>query len=310
MPLKTRANGFGRNCPDIPTPGDPNCPQCNDGQLEFCVRICWNDDCPLDWDLWVREREGLDSGTAWASYLNLGPVGETRIELNNSEEKSANCDFCNDIVPPCGLSEPANGYAGEMTCLCLDGGMTFPKVFDIVVNHYGSDLIACPFVLGALCVQYFCNSVPILETTVDGETNGSGLADAGNYGLSPHRQPAIRFTDACCENCEEAGTSKCWVITAERSDGTLFVNRGPGRSPNRFVIPDDADIKSCILFEDGMLVPRSAYDIIHESVARRASMEMADYGTRGTRMRSKSPFRQDPKKPCKGCREPKKRSIF
>lgn len=309
MPLKTRENGFGRNCPDTPTPGDPNCPQCNDGQLEFCVRICWIDDCPLDWDLWVREREGVDSGTAWASYLNLGPVGETRIELNNSEEKLAGCDFCRS-PSPCGLPEPTKGYSGEMTCLCLDGGMTFPKVFDIVVNHYGSDPTECPFVLGDLCVQYFCNGGLILTTTVEDELSISGLANLGNYGLSPHRQPAIRFTDAVCSSNEEAGASKCWVITAERSDGTLFVNRGPGRAPNKFVVPDDANIGSCILFEDGLPVPRSAYAIVHESVARGAGLETADYGTRGTRTHSKAPFGQDPKKPCKGCKKPRKRSLF
>lgn len=308
MPLKTRTNSFGRHCTEPPPPDDPTCPECYDGQIEFCVRMCWVDDCPLDWDLWVRDRNE-DSGNAWASYLNLGPVGETSMELNEDVEKPSNVDYCGDIVSPCGLSEGADGYAGEMTCACMDGAMTFPKIFDVVVNLFGNDQGECSFTLGDVCLQYFCDSALIANSTqtITNVVSGSGSAAGGNFGISPYKMLATRFNDATCSP-EFVGTSTCWVITSQRKGGKLFLNRGPGRAPTRFVIPDDADPGSCVLYEDGVLVPRNAYKVVHETVATKTGLETATYGTKGQRRCGKKADKK--KKPCRGCKKKKKKTLF
>jgi hypothetical protein len=315
MPLKTKENGFGKNCPEPPSPSDPDCPKCKPGQTEFCCRICWVDSCPVDWDLWIRDRND-GGGANWASYLNYGPVGSSKLELNGDMDKPSNNDFCADITSPCGLTPVSNGYAGEMACACLDGSQSFPKVFDIVTNLFGRDE-SCGSSIQNLCLQCFCDGAWMFTSTVEEVLDtdriycendyyyntycgrGCEMGEAGNYGVSKIRHPAVYFQQPCCTryDCYDTlhGCSICWSLSAKRADGTLYAMKGPGIAPSKFVIADDVDQESVVLYQDGIFVPRQAYQVLPQSVAEKAKVIFGQAGMRGEPCCGKKAKRRKPK---------------
>lgn len=299
MSLKTPANGFSEPC-DL-------------GQQEMCVRICWSNDCVADWDLWVRQRDepgDTPPSDKWVSYLNQGPVGESNLELSSDMDKSSPDagSVCEDPTNSCGLVGGGNGFAGELVCWCCDASMTFPKTYDVVVNLFGADEFACPDPLGDVCVEYFQNQALYSLNTISGVFDFQGLGTSGNFGAGNYPQLSIDFFD-CTPTTTT--TSICWLLTALRVDGRLFVDRGPGRPPSKFIIPDDADVRTCVLIEDGLTIPRHRYEVINESIARKHGLPVASVlearGMRGHPSCRKPGTRA---RPCVKCRRGKKKNLF
>lgn len=55
----------------------------------------------------------------------------------------------------------------------------------------------------------------------------------------------------------------CWELTAMRRNGKWFRDHGPGRLPSEIRVPLDVVPNTSIVYEDGVLVPRSWYKIKH-----------------------------------------------
>ena len=265
--------------------------ECAEDQNECCFRITWNDDCLADWDLWVRER--TEPGTPspsdkWVSYLNLGPVGETRMELHaDVENPGAEGDLVAEPVNICSIpDDPTTGsIAAEMVCLCIGEDMNYPKTFDIVVNLFGTDS-SCPSPLGDVCVEYLGANTDDTEASVFFDDTISGVftfqakGTFGNFGNGDFRQPTLKIeefpgTDSGdpCGAADLFELSTCWLLTGVRSNGKAWSNRGGGRAPSRFIIPDDVAPGSCKLFEDGKLVDRGRYQLATDSEADRLGLE-------------------------------------
>lgn len=263
---------------------------------ECCVRICWSDPCVTDWDLWVRERTEGGSMDKWCSYLDPGPVGESGMEYSGDISKAGDkfstdilCSPSNPQIAPCDM--PAGDKAGEVICWCLDPSMTFPKTYDVVINFFGADCTChggTGEYVGSLCVTYLCADdypgseggtegmcIEKYETMVTGPLCGSGIEQAGNFGAGEYPMPVLEVSEAKC-TCMTGGTSVCWVITARRKDGSLFIDRGPGRAPDKYIVPDDVDPKTCVMAEDGVTIPRRQYQVVNESVAKALRLKTTD----------------------------------
>jgi hypothetical protein len=120
------------------------------------------------------------------------------------------------------------------------------------------------------------------ESVIDDTDSYSGLGTDGNYGISQIRHPAIKFTGPCCTTCpSKYEYSICWSLSARKADGSLYTIKGPGKAPTRFVIADDVDEASVVLYQEGILIPRQAYEVLHESVARNAKKIFGDLGIKG-----------------------------
>lgn len=281
---------------------------------ECCIRMCWSDECVVDWDLWVRERTepgtGPMSSTKWVSYLNLGPVGETGMEMaadtsKEGEEGNDVCGTSND----CGVSAGPNGFAGEIVCFCLSDSMTYPKTFDVVINLFGADQLACPDPLGTVCVEYSCCDDEFCDVTFSDTITGvfdfQGKGTMGNDGAGDYPFPTIIAESPACLDKFLGSTSTCWVLTGIRANGRKFVNRGGGRAPDKFIIPDDVDERTCILIEDGIKIPRSMYSLLHDSVAAKAGVSRTAIVGRSGSKRSKRTRSNCPK-----CKKRKRKSLF
>lgn len=300
---------------------------CPAGETEQCVRICWVDECLLSWDLWVRWREEDNGGTPpsdkWASYLNPGPVGALGFELSSDSDKpgAEGSAVCSDPAPNCGLSAGTNGFAGEMICWCIEDDGNFPKTIDVVVNLFGADS-DCPDPLGDVCVEYFCCDDEFMGEVHTSEITGAfdfeDKGTAGNEGNGDFRMPKIVDSSPDCtdKDVDPSKFSTCWSISGVKRDGTYFVSRGPGRAPRKFVIPDDVDASSCVLVEDGAKIPRKYYDVMHESVAEEAGVEvmtLEDMGyTRGRRATGRGRKKRKKRKgeDCANCKKKGKFRLF
>lgn len=58
--------------------------------------------------------------------------------------------------------------------------------------------------------------------------------------------------------------SACWTITGIRKNGRKWKKYNPNRAPSVIQIPRDVDPASCIVIEDGILIPQYRYELISE----------------------------------------------
>lgn len=56
----------------------------------------------------------------------------------------------------------------------------------------------------------------------------------------------------------------CWSITGTNKNGKKWQRHGPNRLPSEIKIPRNVDPESCIIIEDGLLVPKSRCKLIPE----------------------------------------------
>jgi hypothetical protein len=188
--------------------------------------------------------------------------------------------------------------------------MTFPMTFDIVVNLFGADEFACPDPLADVCVEYFCDGALTYSNVISGVFDFEGLGTAGNFGAGNYPQESLLLDGTtCCGDTD--GTSICWIITAQRRDGKLFVDRGPGRAPTKFIIPDDADPGTCMLVEDGAHIPRWQYEVLNESAARKLRVPIAsEIEARGMRGRKICGQIAQKRGSCRRCKKGRKKSLL
>jgi hypothetical protein len=222
------------------------------------------------------------------------------------------------VVPSnlCGIpQDPETGYyAGEMVCLCLAEFMNYPKTFDIVVNLFGADS-SCSDPMGDVCVEYFSDGNLFHYDSITGVFDWQGKGVAGNYGAGDFPQASLTVNDfepdaEPNERCGAIGApSVCWILVGKRSDGRTFVNRGPGRAPSKFIIPDDVNPDGCKLFEDGKEIRRKEYMLLHDSVAQSLEVETTKF-IKGRRLRGKAAKERE-KQGCRKCKKQrKKKRIF
>lgn len=294
--------------------------------VEICVRICWADSCLTDWNLAVRQRnktgEGGDS-TVWASPAVAGAVGVPSGPTHSGDQASVGASTPNEICsqpespggvgdPGCGLSEP---LTGEAVCFCVDNSMgasfADPLIFDVVVNFFGADT-GCHALkpggsdLGTMCVQYFCStdngpcSNPY-TAAITGVNSTTGKGAGGELGLGDYPQPTIVVSFPDCGSVSTSTTSTCWILSAKSKDGRRYIDRGPGRAPDKFILPDSIMLDTVKLVEDGEVVPRGMYFVVHDSVAKKKGLPRTPifYGARAGR-----------DKTCKKCKKGKRTSLF
>lgn len=56
----------------------------------------------------------------------------------------------------------------------------------------------------------------------------------------------------------------CWTITGIKKNGKKWQRIGPNRVPSKIRIPKDVDPRTCVIIEDGILVPKNRYELINE----------------------------------------------
>jgi hypothetical protein len=59
------------------------------------------------------------------------------------------------------------------------------------------------------------------------------------------------------------GDPICWSVTGIKKNGRKWQYHGPNRVPDRIKIPADVDPNSCIVIEDGFLVPNNKYKLVN-----------------------------------------------
>jgi hypothetical protein len=59
------------------------------------------------------------------------------------------------------------------------------------------------------------------------------------------------------------GDPICWSVTGLKKNGRKWQYHGPNRVPDRIKIPSDVNPESCIVIEDGVLVPKHRYKLFN-----------------------------------------------
>lgn len=221
--------------------------------------------------------------------------------------------------------------AGEAACWCVDQGMVSsgtPLIFDIVVNFSGANT-SCHGGgnLGQLCISYLCcDQIPSAQGGTNGDcikiheeqlpaigdpdiSSTSYKGTAGNYGAGDFPMPTLEIdpTEQALKCCDAATgmTSWCWVLTGARANGKKYIDRGGGRAPDKFIVPDDVNVDSLLLFEDGVAIPRHRFQALHDSVARernvKRSLVLKGCKTCGTK---------NSRRKCPKCKKRKKKKLF
>ena len=84
-------------------------------------------------------------------------------------------------------------------------------------------------------------------------------------GWSPTGPPfSVPSGETATLNYTLLDASACWAITGIRAKGRKWQKFGPNRTPSVIIIPKDVDPKSCVIIEDGLLVPSHRYVLISE----------------------------------------------
>ena len=171
---------------------------------------------------------------------------------------------------------------------------------------YGTDEDCHTGITGDICIEYFCcdeTTGNMCESKVtirlDGVPENSGIQGMGNFGAGNFPLFAVTSTGRkCTDKVIGSEISTCWTIAGARKNGKKFIERGPGRAPDKFLIPDDVDPNSIVLVEDGVLIPRRHYQVLHDSIAKKFNVPrtMVQKGSKHGK--------------CKKCKKGSKKSLF
>lgn len=122
----------------------------------------------------------------------------------------------------------------------------------------GGDEFVCPYGgsidgTGTLVAGSFSCSDPFsCQTGLSAQGSGAG------YTFTNGRTETIQF------RLDVTPIPICWSLTAMRNDGRFFRIHGPGRLPRKLRVPRNVKLSTCIVYEDGVFVPKNKYNVIHE----------------------------------------------